>query len=143
MLITNFLFSQEKLVIDDITLDEKIMTTIMLADAKKINSKIKVGDILEEKVSPTDYGYNASSQVKQRFNEILNRPITTNFCVYSFLTVNRAVFPEFWPIYPIGASADDQFFHASFEFPILLLNSPDNHSVNADGLWLPDGFGSS
>lgn len=63
----------QKLVIDDITLDEKIMTTIMLADAKKINSKIKVGDILEEKVSPTDYGYNASSQVKQRFNEILNR----------------------------------------------------------------------
>ncbi|HHT82716.1 MAG TPA: transcription termination/antitermination protein NusA [Acholeplasmataceae bacterium] len=63
----------QKLVIDDITLDEKIMTTIMLADAKKINSKIKVGDILEEKVSPTDFGYHASSQVKQRFNEILNR----------------------------------------------------------------------
>ena len=31
----------QKLVIDDITLDEKIMTTIMLADAKKINSKIR------------------------------------------------------------------------------------------------------
>ena len=61
------------MVVDNIILDEKIMTTILLEDALKINPKIKAGEILEEEVSPQDYGYHASSQVKQRFNEILNR----------------------------------------------------------------------
>ncbi|SRR5690554_1352780 len=63
----------QKLVVDEIVLSEKEMTHILLEDAKKIKPKIKVGEILEEEVSPESYGYNASSQVKQRFNEILNR----------------------------------------------------------------------
>ena len=63
----------QKLVVDDIILDEKAMTYILIEDAKLINPKIKVGEILETKVKPEDYGYHASGQVKQKFNEELNR----------------------------------------------------------------------
>lgn len=63
----------QKLVVDEIILDEKVMTPILIEDAIKISPKIKVGDVLEERVKPEEYGYHASSQVKQKFNEILNR----------------------------------------------------------------------
>ncbi len=63
----------QKLVVDEIVLEDKSMTHILLDDARKIDSKIQVGDILEQEVRPDEYGYHASSQVKQRFNELLNR----------------------------------------------------------------------
>lgn len=67
-----FVYTQ-KLVVDEIVLDDKAMTHILLEDAKEVKKGAKVGDILEEEVSPADYGYHASSQVKQRFTEQLNR----------------------------------------------------------------------
>lgn len=65
----------QKLVVDEIVIGEKEMTHILIEDAKKIQSKIKVGEILEVEVSPENYGYHASSQVKQSFNQILNKKV--------------------------------------------------------------------
>ena len=67
-----FVYTQ-KLVVDEISLEDKTMTHILLPEAKEIKSRIKVGDVLEEEVSAADFGFTAAAQVKNRFNEELNK----------------------------------------------------------------------
>ena len=63
---------KQYLVVDeyDITLD-KTYTQILLEDAKKEKARIKVGDILEIKVNPEEYGHYAIRDMKQRYHEII------------------------------------------------------------------------
>lgn len=65
------IFSQQA-VVDELTdLQEDEMPQILLSDAKKINSKIKAGDVLEQVVNPKDFGRIAASTGKQVFNNAL------------------------------------------------------------------------
>lgn len=63
---------KEYLVVDeyDLTLD-KSYSQMLLEDAKKEKARIKVGEILDIKVNPEDYGHYAIRDMKQRYNEII------------------------------------------------------------------------
>lgn len=54
--------------LDDVDPECEILP-ILYTDAKKINSRAKVGDILEEPVNIKDFGRMAASQAKQIFNQ--------------------------------------------------------------------------
>ena len=54
----------------DLELD-KTYTQMLLADAKEINARIKVGEVLEEKIDPKDFGIYAVRDFKARLNETL------------------------------------------------------------------------
>ena len=54
--------------IDDVDPDSEIVP-ILYPEAKKINSRAKVGDILEEPVNIKEFGRMAASQAKQIFNQ--------------------------------------------------------------------------
>lgn len=54
--------------LDDLDPESEILP-ILYTDAKKINSRAKVGDILEEPVNIKDFGRMAASQAKQIFNQ--------------------------------------------------------------------------
>jgi transcription termination/antitermination protein NusA len=51
--------------------NDKNYTQILLEDAKKINSRAKVGDVLEAKIDPKDFGLYAVRDFKSRLNETL------------------------------------------------------------------------
>lgn len=51
--------------------NDRNYTQILLEDAKKINSRAKVGEILEEKIDPKDFGLYAVRDFKSRLNETL------------------------------------------------------------------------
>jgi transcription termination/antitermination protein NusA len=62
----------QHLVVDELSLElDKNYSQMLLADAKKINSRIKVGDILEQKIDPKDFGHFAVRDFKSRLNESL------------------------------------------------------------------------
>ena len=65
------IYSQQLVVSDITSQEEDAMPQILLADAKKINSKIKEGDVLEQLVNPKDFGRIAASTGKQVFNNAL------------------------------------------------------------------------
>lgn len=63
------LFSQHR-VVEAIHDDpENDMVQITLEEAQKVNSRIKVGDILEQKIDPKRFGHIAMSTAKQVFNQ--------------------------------------------------------------------------
>ncbi|HHW79678.1 MAG TPA: transcription termination/antitermination protein NusA [Acholeplasmataceae bacterium] len=63
---------KQYLVVDeyDLSLD-KNYTQLLLEDAKNEKARVKVGDILEVKVNPEEYGHYAIRDMKQRYNEII------------------------------------------------------------------------
>lgn len=65
------LFTQQ-LVVEEYSLDnEKNFTQLLLDEAKTIKKTAKVGDIIETKVSPQDFGHFAVRDFKSRLNEAL------------------------------------------------------------------------
>lgn len=64
------MFTQHLVVesLDDVDPESEILP-ILHSEAKKINSRAKVGDILEEPVNIKDFGRMAASQAKQIFNQ--------------------------------------------------------------------------
>ncbi|VEU82675.1 transcription termination factor NusA [Acholeplasma hippikon] len=57
----------------EISLDlDKKYTFITLADAKEINARAKAGEVLEVKIEPSEFNHNASRDLKNRYNEVLN-----------------------------------------------------------------------
>jgi len=58
----------------ELSLDlDKKYTFIKLDDAKALNPKAKENQLLEVKIEPGDFSYNASRDLKHRFNEVLNQ----------------------------------------------------------------------
>lgn len=57
----------------EINLDlDKKYTFIKLADAKEISARAKANEVLEVKVEPSEFNHNASRDLKNRYNEVLN-----------------------------------------------------------------------
>lgn len=48
-------------------------TLLTLADAKEKSAKAKPGEVLEIKIEPSEFNFNASRDLKHRFNEVLNQ----------------------------------------------------------------------
>ena len=66
------LIYKQQLVVDEFQVEnEKNFTQILLEDAKKIKKTCKIGDVLEEKVSPQNFGHFAVRDFKSRLNEAL------------------------------------------------------------------------
>ena len=60
------------LVVEDYSLDaDKNYAQLLLSDAKNINKKAKIGDILEQEVIPSEFGLFAIRDFKNKFNEML------------------------------------------------------------------------
>jgi transcription termination/antitermination protein NusA len=69
---SEILVFKQNLVVSEYTMDaDKNYTQILLEDAKKINSRIKIGEILEQKIDPKDFGHFAVRDFKSRLNETL------------------------------------------------------------------------
>jgi transcription termination/antitermination protein NusA len=63
---------KQHLVVSEYSMEsDKTFTQMLLEDAKKINSRIKVGEVLEEKIDPKDFGLYAVRDFKSRLNETL------------------------------------------------------------------------
>lgn len=63
---------KQQLVVEEYSMEvDKAHTQILLEDAKKINSRIKVGELLEEKIDPKEFGHFAVRDFKSRLNETL------------------------------------------------------------------------
>ncbi|VEU80501.1 transcription termination factor NusA [Haploplasma axanthum] len=63
---------KQYLVVDDYDLTaDKTYTQLLLEDAKAEKARVKVGDILEIKVNPEEYGHYAIRDMKQKYNEIV------------------------------------------------------------------------
>jgi transcription termination/antitermination protein NusA len=63
---------KQQLVVEEYSMEvDKAHTQILLEDAKKINARIKVGDLLEEKIDPKEFGHFAVRDFKSRLNETL------------------------------------------------------------------------
>ncbi|MGA0351866.1 MAG: NusA N-terminal domain-containing protein [Acholeplasmataceae bacterium] len=66
------LLFKQQLVVEEYSLEnEKNYSQILLPDAKEIKKSIKVGNVLEEKVNPQDFGHFAVRDFKSRLNEAL------------------------------------------------------------------------
>ena len=64
----------EKLVVESYSLDaDKNYTQILLEDAREINKRIKVGDVLRQEINPKDFGLYAVRDFKNRLNEVLTK----------------------------------------------------------------------
>ncbi|NCU32936.1 MAG: transcription termination factor NusA, partial [Candidatus Moranbacteria bacterium] len=62
----------QHLVVEEYSMDvDKNYTQLLLEDAKQINSRAKVGDIIEQKIDPKDFGHFAVRDFKSRLNETL------------------------------------------------------------------------
>jgi len=62
----------QHLVVDEYSIEaDKNYTQILLEDAKKINARAKVGDVIEQKIDPKDFGHFAVRDFKSRLNETL------------------------------------------------------------------------
>ena len=55
----------KSLVVDEISIDSEEGEQILLADAKKIKKSAKIGDIIEQKITPKNFGRLAASSAKQ------------------------------------------------------------------------------
>ncbi len=63
---------KQQLVVEEYSMEvDKAHTQILLEDAKKTNSRIKVGELLEEKIDPKEFGHFAVRDFKSRLNETL------------------------------------------------------------------------
>lgn len=63
---------KQQLVVDEYSMEaDKNFTQILLEDAKEINARAKVGDIIEQKIDPKDFSYYAVRDFKSRLNEAL------------------------------------------------------------------------
>ena len=56
----------------NLELDKKY-TFLKLEDAKALKKSAKAGEVLEVKIEPSEFSYNASRDLKHRFNEVLNQ----------------------------------------------------------------------
>lgn len=62
----------QHLVVEEYSMDaDKNYTQILLDDAKKMNARAKVGDVIEQKIDPKDFGHFAVRDFKSRLNETL------------------------------------------------------------------------
>lgn len=62
----------QHLVVDEYSIEaDKNYTQVLLEDAKKINARAKVGDVIEQKIDPKDFGHFAVRDFKSRLNETL------------------------------------------------------------------------
>lgn len=65
----------QKYVVEEINPDFKVnnkrVTQITLDQAKKIKSKVKVGDVLEEEIDPTAFDFAAAKKVSDRFKNAI------------------------------------------------------------------------
>lgn len=62
----------QHLVVDEYSIEaDKNYTQLLLEDAKKINARAKVGDVIEQKIDPKDFGHFAVRDFKSRLNETL------------------------------------------------------------------------
>ncbi|MDD3068199.1 MAG: transcription termination factor NusA [Acholeplasmataceae bacterium] len=62
----------QHLVVDEYSIEaDKNYTQILLEDAKKMNARAKVGDVIEQKIDPKDFGHFAVRDFKSRLNETL------------------------------------------------------------------------
>jgi transcription termination/antitermination protein NusA len=66
------LYSQH-FVVEELANDETEMPQITLIEAQKISSKYRVGDVVEQPISPKDFGRIAASTGKQVFNQTLKQ----------------------------------------------------------------------
>ena len=63
---------KQHLVVEEYSMDaDKNYQQMLLEEAKVINPKAKVGDILEQKIDPKDFGHFAVRDFKSRLNETL------------------------------------------------------------------------
>ena len=77
------MYSQMRVVAEINEDDEDEMTQITLADAKKITSRCKIGDIIEQKIDPKkDFGRQAASVGKQTFNQNVRNSEKENITEY-------------------------------------------------------------
>ncbi|MFA6692272.1 MAG: transcription termination factor NusA [Acholeplasmataceae bacterium] len=62
----------QHLVVDEYSIEaDKNYTQVLLEDAKKMNARAKVGDVIEQKIDPKDFGHFAVRDFKSRLNETL------------------------------------------------------------------------
>ena len=62
----------QHLVVEEYSMElDRSYTQMLLDDARKINAKIKVGEILEQKIDPKSFGHFAARDFKSRMNEDL------------------------------------------------------------------------
>ena len=65
---------KQRIVVENYSIDiDKSFTQILFEDAKQINARIKVGEILEEKIDPKDFGHFAVRDFKNRLTEELTK----------------------------------------------------------------------
>jgi len=63
---------KQNLVVEEYSIDaDKKYTQILLPDAKKITSRAKVGEVIEQKIDPKAFGHFAVRDFKSRLNETL------------------------------------------------------------------------
>ncbi|MBE0700414.1 MAG: transcription termination/antitermination protein NusA [Acholeplasmataceae bacterium] len=63
---------KQHLVVEEYSIDvDKNYTQMLYEEAKQINSRIKPGEILEQKIDPKDFGHFAVRDFKSRLNETL------------------------------------------------------------------------
>ncbi len=63
---------QQHLVVEEYSVDaDKNYSQILLADAKEITSRAKVGEVIEQKINPKSFGHFAVRDFKSRLNETL------------------------------------------------------------------------
>ena len=55
----------KSLVVDEVDPDAEVGSQISLSDAKKIKKTVKIGDIIEQKITPKNFGRLAASSAKQ------------------------------------------------------------------------------
>lgn len=65
---------KQRIVVEAYSIDvDKNYTQILLEDARKINARVKVGEILEEEINPKDFGHFAIRDFKNRLTEELTK----------------------------------------------------------------------
>lgn len=74
-----FVYSED---LNSIEQSNKDYTLINLVEAKEMNARAKVGEILEIKVDPKDFSLNGAKEFKNKFNEQLNNYQKENVYTY-------------------------------------------------------------
>lgn len=63
---------KQQLVVEDFSLEaDKNFTQILLHEAKEINKRAKIGDVIEQKIDPKSFSFYAVRDFKSRLNEAL------------------------------------------------------------------------
>lgn len=76
----------QKYVVEEINPEFKVnnkrVTQITLDQARKIKSKIKIGDVLEEEIDPTEFDFSAAKKVNDRFKNAVSAIIQERDYLY-------------------------------------------------------------